>query len=191
MTLQVASVPWFPDLVRMLLEAHIMSGIDVFEWGCGGSTVWFCNHDCNVMSVEHNKAWADRVNSGIYSCDPVVFVPPDDGSLYPDPGDKSIAFHYKSGSTEVGDVRFESYARRIDTCDMFDIVLVDGRARPSCVLHGYTHVKPGGLLVLDNAERKYYRNVWMLLDNWEKVHIVGHGPTLDYMWETMIWRRPK
>lgn len=38
----------------------------------------------------------------------------------------------------------------------FDIVLVDGRSRPSCLFHSLNKVKKGGLLVLDNAEREYY-----------------------------------
>lgn len=55
-------------------------------------------------------------------------------------------------------MNFQRYASQIDKYpdQHFDLVIVDGRARPSCLMHGVPKVKVGGMLVLDNADRDYY-----------------------------------
>ena len=58
---------------------------------------------------------------------------------------------YKGGN-------FEKYAKVIDSFpdEYFDIIVVDGRARPSCVQQAIPKLKKGGWLIIDNSERKYY-----------------------------------
>jgi predicted O-methyltransferase YrrM len=53
---------------------------------------------------------------------------------------------------------FEKYAKTIQQfpTEYFDLVLVDGRARPSCIQQSLPYLKHGGLLVVDNTERSYY-----------------------------------
>jgi predicted O-methyltransferase YrrM len=53
---------------------------------------------------------------------------------------------------------FALYVKQIDEFpdEYFDIILIDGRARPSCIKRSVSKVKPGGLLILDNSEREYY-----------------------------------
>jgi hypothetical protein len=38
----------------------------------------------------------------------------------------------------------------------FSVVVVDGRARPSCLAKAIPYIESGGLLVLDNSDREYY-----------------------------------
>ncbi len=63
-----------------------------------------------------------------------------------------------SGAPGLGHLSYEKYARAIDAFpkDHFDIILVDGRARPSCFQQAIPHLKSNGLLVIDNTERHYY-----------------------------------
>lgn len=56
------------------------------------------------------------------------------------------------------DCRKVSYVSQIDAFAdaSFDVVLIDGRARPACICHSVAKVKPGGMLILDNSDRAYY-----------------------------------
>ena len=65
---------------------------------------------------------------------------------------------YVSDDERYAGKTFRSYAQAIDAFPdrYFDLVVVDGRARPSCILHARDKVKPGGILLLDQSERPYY-----------------------------------
>jgi predicted O-methyltransferase YrrM len=70
----------------------------------------------------------------------------------------------------------------------FDVVLVDGQARPSCLKHAYTKVKPGGMLILDNADvPEYLAQTRQYLANFEVHHFYGIGPIWGVMWQTDIY----
>ena len=49
---------------------------------------------------------------------------------------------------------FQNYASAIDQfgAHSFDLVLVDGRSRPSCFKHAVPCVAPNGYIVLDNSD---------------------------------------
>jgi predicted GIY-YIG superfamily endonuclease len=58
------------------------------------------------------------------------------------------------------DYDFVSYVKKIDSYpnEYFDVLVIDGRARPFCLKHGLNKVKPGGYIVYDNLEREYYKD---------------------------------
>lgn len=74
-----------------------------------------------------------------------------------------------------------SYKNYVETIDQFepeyfDIVVVDGRARNSCIKRAIPHIKRGGYLIVDNSERKYYLSPFPNLNNpseWEKREFMG------------------
>lgn len=190
-----ASEPWLPYLATEYIR-HIKP-LTVFEWGMGGSTVFFLKQRViKLMSVEHKSDWYEEVCSKLMQvpkADTVIsahLIPYEDGEIGPD---KSDPTHYKSGSTELGAVNFKQYASFIDQFEQFDLVLVDGMARPSCIVHAIQHVKYSGWLVVDNTgDRPYYLEKTLhLIDGWERgwerVDIQGYGPTLDYKWTTTFF----
>lgn len=74
------------------------------------------------------------------------------------PVDVADPTSYRSGAGDYLNYSFKKYVKSIDEYPdgYFDLILVDGRARPSCILHSIPKLKSGGLLVVDNAERSYY-----------------------------------
>jgi hypothetical protein len=89
---------------------------------------------------------------------------------------------------------FRNYVCQIDPYpdNYFDIVSIDGRARPSCIMHSVSKVKVGGMLILDNAERKYYfTKTKDYLGNYEKKEFWGVGPIGVNLWKTDIYLRIK
>src|SRR5690349_2021493 len=50
-------LPWMSWRAIDFLQAHITPGLCVFEWGGGGSTVFFAEHGCHVTTVESSEVW--------------------------------------------------------------------------------------------------------------------------------------
>ena len=177
------ALPWIPHLACEYLERLILPRWRCFEWGSGGSTVWLARRVQHLISVEHDPEWAleaQRIHVQY------LLIPPKAPEMGPDKADPT---HYRAGP--IGNVNFERYATSIIGKGPFDLVLVDGRARASCLIHAVPEVKPEGWLVLDNAERGYYlQNTAHLVEGWESVHFTGHGPRNSWPWQCIFWRKP-
>ena len=180
--------PWLPYLATEYIRQ--LQPRRVFEWGSGESTDFFINLPSvtRIVSIEHDLGWfVDKSISPLIRCH---LIPPDPGLLGDDPGNPD---HYKSGSTNLGDVNFKRYVSAIDDYGPFDLILIDGMARASCIKHAFSHVAPGGCMVIDNAgDRPYYlAQTAALFGNyeagWERVDIMGYGPILDYKWQTTFF----
>lgn len=191
--------PWLPYLVTDYIKSILDNSpdrLEVFEWGSGESSLFFAENPKvkSLVSIEHDFSWSFKVKNELGYLDHCIyiyyFVPPEPGSLGSDPGNPE---HYKSASTELGEVNFKQYASIIDKYDLFDLILIDGMARASCLKHAFNHVKPGGCIVLDNTgDRPYYlAQTEHLFGNWEsgweKLTFMGYGPILAYKWETTIF----
>jgi len=156
------------DLVRMDLPwwtyqatdavAEFLARLDgrarAFEYGSGASTVWLARRAGSVDAVEHEAGWAARVRELLAStpglrCEPTVHVPA--VPLTPRP---LVA----SGAPSGQGMEFSGYVHAIDDVEGdFDLVLVDGRARADVLLHVLDRVRPGGMVLLDDAQRDRYR----------------------------------
>lgn len=194
--------PWLPYQATKFIEQF--KPTTVFEWGSGGSTLFFTQlfGVSQLLTVEHEVLWFEALCAKLeqqswkrMESEPLwqgfmrdgqevnyVCIPPVPGDIGPD---KANPDHYKSGSTELGPCNFREYASAIDRFGMFDLILVDGMARASCLKHTVSHVKPGGVLVLDNTDdnRSYYlQNTLIYFTDWERIDFFGYGPILDYPW---------
>jgi predicted O-methyltransferase YrrM len=169
----------------------------VFEWGSGGSTLFFARRAQEVIAVEHDQDWTASVQEACRSRGhqhvTVQFIPPDDRppAVTFDPGD---AAQYYSSARLYSGLSFQRYAEHILNFPdaHFDAVVVDGRARPACLRLALPKVKPGGLLVLDNSDRAHYRAARDLAvaAHWKEEEYFGPGPYLSFFWQTVVWQRP-
>ncbi len=191
--LSMSHSPWLPYLVTDYIKQ--LKPRSVFEWGSGESTLFFYDLGIKpIISVEHDSEWYLEIDSrldkqGIWNVD-YHLISYERGAIGSNPADPT---HYKSASTQLGEVNFKSYASFIDKFGKFDLILIDGMARVSCLAHAYSHVADGGCIVLDNTgDRPYYlKQTAHLFGNWESgwetIKFMGYGPILDYKWETTIF----
>jgi len=108
-------------------------------------------------------------------------------------GDPAEPDDYASTSAAFRGRRFRRYAAQIDDFPdgHFDVVLIDGRARPSCIKHAAPKVAAEGLLIVDNTDRAYYvERTSSYLAPFEPRRFEGFGPVNAYRWETTIFIRP-
>lgn len=184
--------PWLPYLATEYIKR--LKPKTVFEWGSGGSTLFFLKHGAKLTTIEHDKEWYEKTNLFLYkhgkSHKDFQFIPSEQVGIGPD---KANPLHYKSGSTQLGNINFKRYASAIDDYDLFDLILIDGMARASCINHAFSHVAPGGCMVIDNTgDRPYYlEQTAQLFGNyeagWERIDFFGYGPILDYKWQTTFF----
>lgn len=124
----------------------------VFEYGSGASTVWLGRRAAEVFSTEHDTNWFPVVAGKVAAMPNVTLtlVPPD-AARDPDPA-------YGSEKSGWRDRSFKAYVHAIDALPgNFDVIVVDGRCRPACLLHAMSRLAPGGMVVFDNSKRPHYR----------------------------------
>lgn len=188
--------PWITYPVIDQLKSFLKPTMRVFEYGGGGSTLFFLDHVQEVVTVEHHQAWFSRLDSMLTADEKSRW----NGNFLPGEaltvGRKNPAdpLAYLSTDSDYQAVQFQAYASYIDRfpSDHFDLVLVDGRARPSCILHAIPRIKSGGWLIVDNSDRGYYfEQVQLLLDAQftPLYNTVAPSPYADFFTQTGIWQK--
>ncbi|HRJ40482.1 MAG: hypothetical protein KJZ86_02635 [Caldilineaceae bacterium] len=187
-------MPWIAyDAIDYLTDS-LGDAIHVFEFGSGGSTLFWSHYASLCVSIEHNQEWF-RVVSERVQTKPHI----DLRLILPEPREQLDSFHdpsdparYLSDDAEFHDFSFRTYVEQIDAYpdSYFDVLLIDGRARPSCIAHGARKVKIGGMLILDNADRSYYINkTERYLSSFDKRLFLGVTPQVPVLTTTCIFTR--
>jgi hypothetical protein len=118
--------PWWVPEAVLWLEKNIRPGMRAFEWGAGRSTVWFANHGIEITCVETHHKWASFVT------------------------DLAPAAH-----VILTDAKDSAYASFIDHGAPYDLIEVDGYYRAHCFPKALASIKPGGIIIVDNADDAY------------------------------------
>lgn len=189
-------MPWISFPAIDYLKRTLKRTDRVFEYGGGGSTLFWSERVAEVVTVEHDEQWFLSLEKHMKTIHGAQWtgnkLPAAAGELvpHPDPADPA---HYASSDANYTGKNFKAYATAIDTYPdgYFDVVMVDGRARTSCLVHGLPKLKSGGLLILDNAERAHYtaKNTALLAPL--EVVVCGMAPVIfnrDFS-ETRIYRK--
>ena len=186
---------WLTYPVIDFLKKNLNKEMKVFEYGGGGSTLFFAKRVGELITVEHDEQWFQRL-SEILNEKKIAhwkgkFISPEATNIIGSAADPSL---YLSSDENSKKLSFKNYATAIDEYPSayFDLVLIDGRARPSCLYHSIPKVKKGGFLILDNSERKHYHELLdHLIDKeFEKV-VDGMAPVPFGEWFscTTVWRK--
>ena len=139
--------PWLTRHAVRLLEDWLRPSDVGLEWGAGRSTVWFARRVRRLTSVEDNLQWFTKVQR-----------------LLESQGLDSATLHHAPVETEGQDRENPLYLRlgRAMPDSSLDFILVDGVLRDRCTEVAMSKLKPGGLLIIDNA-------------NWYLPHVT-HSP---------------
>jgi precorrin-6B methylase 2 len=191
-------LPWITFPAITFLEQELKKEDHVFEFGGGGSSLFFLEKGCRVTTVEHHETWFREISAhiakmGFKDLWQGHFVTPEQ-NVHTLPQDPSDPLAYYSAHNDHAKDTFKAYASRIDeeADKSLDVVLVDGRVRPSCILHAVPKIKAGGLLVIDNTERDYYSEYFLKhLASRFTLEMDGFGPVPYITWfnKTTIWRK--
>ena len=138
-------LPWFSYAAIEFLEAFLRPQMFVFEYGTGGSTLFFGRKVRTVTSSEDNIAWLDKVKKRVTQT-----------------GLANVVLQHRQFDAN-NPVHFESseYLHSIPEPG-FDVIVVDGTekffgqkdaplVRPACFRHAENFIKPGGIIVVDDS----------------------------------------
>lgn len=188
--------PWLTFGAIDFLDAELVTNMRIFEYGSGGSTLYFSSMVREVVTVEHDAGWCERVRQelsarGRKNVTLLLREPEEDQSLG---GDSHLDPRlYASSSPEYPCMSFKNYVAAIDGYPdgHFDFISIDGRARNSCMEHVLRKLAPGGMIMLDNAERPEYSHIHSSLSGpeWKLHDFQGPGPYTMYFWRTCIWKK--
>ena len=101
-------------------------------------------------------------------------------------------WNYATQANEYLRCTFRNYVWQIDPFpdNYFDVVLIDGRARSSCIAHSSRKVKTNGILILDDAERRWYlSNVSHYLEGFQVKEFLCVGPSIPSIWQTNVYEK--
>lgn len=160
-------LPWLPFRLIDELSAKVGPDARVFEYGGGGSTLWFLDRGASVVTVEHDRDWARALSDAV-------------------PADRWELLERSS------DNAFEDYVSAILAFPdhAFDVVVVDGRERGRCLLAAVEKVRPGGLLILDDSDRARYAAAMDQVD-WPRREVVGFAPAKPTLAYSTVFTRPE
>jgi hypothetical protein len=141
-------IPWMTFSAIDYLEKNLTKDMNVFEYGSGGSTLFFSQRVNTITSIEHDKGWYDyelNILSKLNNLELKLIVPQLNGRLL-------------NHGKDYENMYFDNYVNSIDDYeDKFDLIIVDGRQRNECFKKAILKVKCGGVIVFDNFDREHYQ----------------------------------
>ncbi len=159
-------LPWITYPCIHFLEQRLTKHMSVFEFGSGGSTLWWAARVGHVVTVEHNRDWYDALIERLPGNVTPRFVPHDnnDGS-------------YCRAAT-IDDRRYE-------------IVMIDARDRINCARHSVGALTPDGVIVWDNTDRAQYSEGFLFLQRlgFRQLEFRGMGPRCVEGWTSSVFYR--
>ena len=160
-------MPWFTARAITLLEELLQDGDRVLEFGSGRSTIWFAKRCSHVLSIEHDSRWFASVQGRLSSFDNV---------------------DYRLKSLHAQDGHVPEYVDFLNSVPdgSFTILVNDGRLRGLVARYSFDKVAPGGIFVVDNAER-YLPNTFAVPSS--RGLSAADGDWLEFQERTRSWRK--
>jgi predicted O-methyltransferase YrrM len=147
------------ELAQLRDALHAVGPRVALEWGAGGSTAFLLRElpalD-KLCSIEHDFAWFASVRAAVDDARLVLrYAPPD---LLPTPDElrREGGLWWQRHAEREAAVMGSYVAAAVTFGERFDFVLVDGRARRFCLPQGWALLRPGGVMVLHDAQRPEY-----------------------------------
>lgn len=123
--------PWWAYSLTDFLKAKLRKYWTVFEWGSGNSTLFLSQHVQNVISLEHNRDWYEKMNHYLPQNVELKYCPLDyDGD------------YCSSILTEK---------------EKFDLIVIDGRDRIRCAINAVKKLKSNGVIIWDDTDSPHYK----------------------------------
>lgn len=109
---------WMTSNEQDFLIENLNENQIVLEWGCGSSTIEISKYVKEIYSIEHNVGWFNKINNNT----------PPNVKLFLCESD----LPYNEGNHCGTFDEFKTYITKPKEFGLFDLILIDGRARIEC-----------------------------------------------------------
>ncbi|MBU6141168.1 MAG: class I SAM-dependent methyltransferase [Proteobacteria bacterium] len=132
-------VPWMTYPAIDFLKKNLNKNHEIFEFGCGSSTLFFADRVKKVVGIETREKWFAMLNITLRQAqrDNVEITLMEDGL-----------------SNEL----YENFAK--NSGKKFDFIIVDSIKRFLSATNSINALKPGGSIILDDSERDNYKKIF-------------------------------
>ena len=143
-------IPWWSYSFNDFFIPKLNNTLEIFEYGSGNSTIFLSEKVKNIISIEHNKEWFEKMKFKLSKNVNLKFVPLD-----------------KYGG---------EYSKVILKEDkLFDVIIIDGRDRVNCIYNSIKKLKENGILILDDSQRTNYKKGidFLIKKNFKHIYFTG------------------
>lgn len=159
-------IPWCTYPFIHFIEPRLHMQMDVFEFGCGNSTIWYASRVHSIKAVEHDEAWVKLVQPRLPNNASVVYRDLETGSYTEEVKQKGAKYH---------------------------IVIVDGRHRNKSALNAVDCLTSDGVIVWDNSNLAHYQSGVSALKllGFKRLDFWGISPVTAHLNCTTIFYKPE
>lgn len=157
------ALPWVTYSFIDFIQDRITKKYLVFEFGSGNSTLFYAERAKQVISVEHDKDWFDKIKSASPKNAELIFC-----ELVPN----------------------GAYSKMpLTTQKKYDVIIVDGRDRVNCCKQAVAALSKNGVVVLDDSERDFYAPgiAFLKKQGFKELAFSGISPGLFYYKTTSVF----
>ena len=152
-------IPWYTYPAIEYIKQMDISSKNIFEYGCGYSSLYWAGRAGKVCSVDHNADWIEKIR-------PLM----------------------RANQQVLMRENRDQYARAIcEFTDRLDIIVIDGAWRNECVAEVLKRADQETIIILDNSD--WYRDVAATLksNGYFEISFNGFGPIANFTWATSIF----
>jgi predicted O-methyltransferase YrrM len=163
-------LPWMTYPAIEFLKNKITKNCEVFEFGCGASTLFFASRVKQVSGLETNETWLKIVKNFLQEKDL-----------------KNVKLNLMADGLVNDD--YQNFAK--NSGKKFDLIVIDSLKRFECAKNVIAALKPEGAVILDDSERKNYQKIFKFFaeNGFEKRDFFGIAPAQLRVKNTTIFTR--
>jgi hypothetical protein len=152
-------IPWYTYPAIEYIKQLDFSNKTIFEYGSGNSTRFWAARCRNLVSVEDNREWYDKIKSK--TPDNVEYLLLEESQKYV----RAICkYPYE-----------------------FDVVIIDGNHRYECAVEALGKLRDDGFIILDNSDCTEKTSQLLRESDLIEVDMSGFGPINGYTWTTSFY----
>ncbi|MBD3636831.1 MAG: FkbM family methyltransferase [Crocinitomicaceae bacterium] len=156
-------IPWYSYPFLDFLAPRLNDSMEVFEYGCGNSSLWFQQYVKNITACEHHEGWYDKMTAKAK----------DNFSLKLRP----------EGSDYINCISEDNHK--------YDIIIIDGMSRLECAFNCLNNLSERGIIIWDDSVREEYEPGYQfLLENgFKRLDFHGMTPIVELATATTVFYR--
>jgi precorrin-6B methylase 2 len=132
-------LPWMTYGIIDFLKKNLTKNHEIFEFGCGASTLFFAGQVKKVISLETNPRWFKILQN-----------------MLAKKGYRNVEMNLMADGLE--NKLYENFIKNFE--QKFDFVIIDALKRFECAKNSVDALKADGIIILDDSDRKNYQKIF-------------------------------
>jgi predicted O-methyltransferase YrrM len=131
-------LPWMTYPAIEFLQNYVNKNHEIFEFGCGASTIFFAKKAKKVYGLETNQNWLNLINEKLQSLD--------------------LEAQIELIENGIDNKNYEIFPQKFEK--KFDIIVIDSLKRFLCAQNSINFIKDDGIIILDDSQRENYKKIF-------------------------------